>query len=164
MEFSPSCRQLLYCSLSYLLFRCVLEALRPMQHFSSQRWGDPGSWGGHKLEGVPALQGSPNNLEENKQTYFCMCECVRVCRCVTNIKFPSQSKGQAPCPRLWHAQAPGRAGCPVGWSFPAASLSCPRIPSQSSSLCGRGSRRKRQRPGVRSSALGQPCVNSFLPT
>lgn len=120
VEFSPSCRQLLYCSLSYLLFRCVLEALRPMQHFSSQRWGDPGSWGGHRLEGVPALQGSPNNLEENKQTYFCMCECVCVCRCVTNIKFPSQSKGQAPCPHLWYAQAPGRGRLPSGMELPCS--------------------------------------------
>lgn len=112
--------RLIYC------FRCVLKALRPMQHFShqlpalgrSRQLG--GGGGGHRLEGVPALQGSPNNLEENKQTYFCMCECVRVCRCVTNIKFPSQSKGQAPCPCLWHAQAPGRGRLPSGMELPCS--------------------------------------------
>lgn len=59
-------------------------------------------------------------MEENKQTYFCMCECVRVCRCVTNIKFPSQSKGQALCPRLWHAQAPGRGRLPNGKELPCS--------------------------------------------
>lgn len=121
-SFLPRAASSFCCSPSYLLFRCVLKALRPMQHFSHQlpALGDPGSWGGHRLEGVPALQGSPDNLEENKQTYFCMCECVRVCRCVTNIKFPSQSKGQAPCPRLWHAQAPGRGRLPSRMELPCS--------------------------------------------
>lgn len=131
-SFLPRAASSFYCSPSYLLFRCVLkgaEANAALQPPAPSAGEIQAVGRGHRLEGVPALQGSPNNLEENKQTYFCMCECVRVCRCVTNIKFPSQSKGQAPCPRLWHTQAPGR-----GRSFPAASLSCPCFSSQSSSL------------------------------
>lgn len=121
-SFLPRAASSFYCSPSYLLFRCVLKALRPMQHFCHQppALGRSRQLGGAQARRFPALQGPPNNLEENKQTYFCMCECVRVCRCVTNIKFPSQSSGQAPCPRLWHAQALGRGRLPSGMRLPCS--------------------------------------------
>lgn len=55
------------------------------------------------------------------------------------------------------------AGCPAGWSFPAASLSCPCFPSQSSSLW-------QGEQEVETEARGEElcpwsaCMNCFLPT